>query len=159
MSPSGEAPAGTDEAAAAAGGTGEPAAGGDWHWRRTVRANPTSRRIYRAVVAVVGMVVVVVGILLVPLPGPGWLIVFLGLGIWASEFSWAQRLLRFAKDSVRQWTRWAARQSIWVSLALAVVTAAVLLALVYGYLKWQGAPGVLPDDAEAWLTRTMGLPD
>ena len=27
-------------------------------------------------------------------PGPGWLVVFFGLAIWASEFEWAQRLLR-----------------------------------------------------------------
>ena len=37
--------------------------------------------------------VVAVGIALIPLPGPGWLIVIAGLAIWAVEFHWARRLL------------------------------------------------------------------
>jgi uncharacterized protein (TIGR02611 family) len=40
---------------------------------------------------------VLVGLLLVPLPGPGWATVFEGLGILATEFRWADRLLRHTK--------------------------------------------------------------
>jgi uncharacterized protein (TIGR02611 family) len=39
---------------------------------------------------------------LVPLPGPGWLIVFAGLAILATEYVWAQRLLNYAKTKVGQ---------------------------------------------------------
>lgn len=56
----------------------------------------------RMAVSVAGFTVVIVGLVLVPLPGPGWLIVFAGLAILATEYVWAQRLLQFAKDKVGQ---------------------------------------------------------
>ena len=43
-------------------------------------------------VAIVGVVVILIGIPLIPLIGPGWLIVFTGLAILGSEFPWAGRL-------------------------------------------------------------------
>lgn len=54
----------------------------------------------RALITVAGFLVVIVGLLLIPLPGPGWLIVFGGLAILATEYVWAQRLLRYAKERV-----------------------------------------------------------
>ena len=49
---------------------------------------------YRIVVGLLGGAIVVLGIILIPLPGPGWLIVFAGLALLATEFVWAERLLR-----------------------------------------------------------------
>lgn len=54
----------------------------------------------RVAVTIVGFAVVIVGIVLIPLPGPGWAIVFGGLAILATEYVWAQRLLGFAKRKV-----------------------------------------------------------
>jgi uncharacterized protein (TIGR02611 family) len=51
----------------------------------------------RIAVTVAGFAVVITGIILIPLPGPGWAIVFGGLAILATEYVWAQRLLNFAK--------------------------------------------------------------
>lgn len=48
-------------------------------------------------VFVVGLAVVCGGVILLPLPGPGWLIIFGGMAIWATEFSWAQRVLRWTR--------------------------------------------------------------
>ena len=45
----------------------------------------------------VGTGIVVLGIVLIPLPGPGWAIVIAGVAVWATEFTWAERLLRFVK--------------------------------------------------------------
>ncbi|MCP3973443.1 MAG: hypothetical protein GY720_02990 [bacterium] len=68
--------------------------------------NPTSAQSERAApsgllrrvaVAIAGVVVVLIGIPLIPLFGPGWLIVFSGLAILASEFEWAGRL----RDRIR----------------------------------------------------------
>ena len=73
----------------------------DWAWRRAIRANPHSLRIWRAAVFVVGLVLVLGGLALVPLPGPGWLIVIVGIAVWASEFEPAARLLDFVKEKVR----------------------------------------------------------
>jgi uncharacterized protein (TIGR02611 family) len=39
-----------------------------------------------------GSVVVLTGVLLLVLPGPGWVVIFAGLGILAAEFTWARRL-------------------------------------------------------------------
>lgn len=51
------------------------------------------RLLRRLAVAVVGSAVVVVGLVLVPLPGPGWAVVFTGVALLGTEFSWAERLL------------------------------------------------------------------
>ena len=75
------------------------AAEDDWEWRRKIRSNPHSHGIYRVVVGVVGLIIVVLGLIMVPFPGPGWLVVFLGLAIWASEFEWAQRVRRLPLQS------------------------------------------------------------
>ena len=53
-------------------------------------------------IAVAGGLLVVVGIALLVLPGPGWLVIFLGLGILATEFVWAERLLNKAKEKAQQ---------------------------------------------------------
>ena len=55
------------------------------------------RNLKRIVITVVGVLVVLIGIVLIPLPGPGWAIVFGGLAILATEYVWAQRVLAYAK--------------------------------------------------------------
>jgi len=45
---------------------------------------------------------VIVGIALLVLPGPGLLVIILGLGILATEYVWAERLLKMAKDKANQ---------------------------------------------------------
>jgi uncharacterized protein (TIGR02611 family) len=48
---------------------------------------------YRIAFMILAFVVVLAGLALVPLPGPGWAIVFVGLGMLALEFEWAEKLL------------------------------------------------------------------
>lgn len=52
------------------------------------------------------MLVLVVGVIAIPYPGPGWLIVFAGLAILATEFDWARRVLRYARGKYDAWTAW-----------------------------------------------------
>jgi uncharacterized protein (TIGR02611 family) len=54
--------------------------------------------IKRVIVGVIGGLVTLVGVVALVAPGPGWLIIFTGLGILASEFAWAARVLSSAKD-------------------------------------------------------------
>lgn len=61
--------------------------------------------IRRVVVTIAGFVVVVVGIILMPLPGPGMLIVAAGIGILSTEYRWAQRLFRRARRELEDVTR------------------------------------------------------
>ncbi len=84
------------------------------------------------------------GIALLPLPGPGWLIIFVGLGVLASEFEWARRLLDFAKDRVEQWSAWVRRQSLAVRVALGLAGLAVVAGAVFGYVAWRGVPSWIP---------------
>ncbi|MEU2334178.1 TIGR02611 family protein [Streptomyces sp. NPDC006654] len=50
----------------------------------------------------VGLAVVAVGIVMLPLPGPGWVVIFGGMAIWATEFVWAQLVLRWTKRKVTE---------------------------------------------------------
>lgn len=129
----------------------------DWAWRRKLRANPATARLYRSFVAVLGLVIVVGGLLLVPLPGPGWVIVFAGLAIWASEFEWAQRLLDYAKDKVRAWNRWIRGQSLWLQGLAALATLAIVLLVIWAMLKMSGVPTFLPDGVEGFLHDALAL--
>jgi uncharacterized protein (TIGR02611 family) len=51
----------------------------------------------RIVVAVVGGTVLLIGLALLVLPGPAFLVIPIGLAILATEFVWARRWLRRAK--------------------------------------------------------------
>lgn len=129
----------------------------DWAWRRKLRQNPATAKLYRLAVAVVGLVIVVTGLLLVPLPGPGWLIVFAGLAVWASEFEWAQRVLQWVKARVRAWDTWVRRQPRWVQGLAALATAALVLVVIYVVLRIAGVPAFLPNRLEDFLRDQTAL--
>lgn len=74
-----------------------------------------------------GTVVLAAGIIMIPYPGPGWLVVFAGLAILATEFVWAKRLLERARGRYDQWNAWQRRQHGLVRLALLAATAGVVL--------------------------------
>ncbi|WP_438854995.1 TIGR02611 family protein [Agromyces sp. M3QZ16-3] len=79
------------------------------HW---IENHPRLRFAYRTGVGVLGGVIAVAGLVLVPLPGPGWLIVFLGLAILGTEFAWARRLAAWVKRMLdRFWAWWTARRA------------------------------------------------
>jgi uncharacterized protein (TIGR02611 family) len=108
--------------------------GSRWSWltglRDHVRSWPGGRLGWRIAVTVVGVAVVVGGVILLPLPGPGWLIIFAGLGILATEYEWARRLLTFARDQVRRWTDWVKRQPRWLQVVVGVLGVAFLVGVV-----------------------------
>jgi uncharacterized protein (TIGR02611 family) len=45
-----------------------------------------------------GFTLLVLGLLMVFTPGPGWLVIFLGLTLLAAEFVWARRLMERMKQ-------------------------------------------------------------
>ncbi|MFJ9541536.1 TIGR02611 family protein [Streptomyces sp. NPDC101225] len=53
-------------------------------------------------VFVIGLAVVAAGVVMLPLPGPGWVVIFAGMAIWATEFVWAQLVLRWTKRKVTE---------------------------------------------------------
>lgn len=58
---------------------------------------PNLKFLKRIVIAIVGFTVLLLGVVMIILPGPAFIIIPLGLAILATEFVWAQRLLTKAK--------------------------------------------------------------
>ena len=122
----------------------------DDHWfrvmRRFIRRRPAVNLFYRVAVGLVGLSVTIIGVVLLPLPGPGWLIIFAGLAVLATEFDWAARLLRFARHKVQAWTRWMKAQSLFVRGVVSVV-GLLLLGLIGAaawYVRQNGTPQWVP---------------
>lgn len=82
---------------------------------------------YRIAVGVVGGLVLAAGVAMIPYPGPGWLVVFAGLAILGSEFTWARRLLDAARRRYDEWTAWMRRQRTALRLAMMVLTGLVVV--------------------------------
>jgi uncharacterized protein (TIGR02611 family) len=83
-------------------------------WQAWVHKRPWLRLVYRVLLAVVATLVIIAGIAMLVLPGPGWLTIFLGLAILGSEFHWARRLLGWLRMQVAGWwhryTAWRAER-------------------------------------------------
>ncbi len=60
--------------------------------------NGSYKTIKRFAVGIAGFTVLTVGVALIVLPGPAFLVIPLGLGILGTEFVWARRLLKKVKD-------------------------------------------------------------
>lgn len=95
-------------------------------------ARPGGAQTWRVGIALAGLLVIVVGIVLLAAPGPGWLIIFVGLGTWAMEFAWAKSLLRFVRRTVRTWTAWIGRQPRRLVVLVAAVGLVILGAVAAG---------------------------
>lgn len=125
-----------------------------WHWRRKIRASPVQHRLYRVLVAVAGLLLIVLGLVTGPIPGPGGIpLVLLGLAVWASEFVWAHRVMQVFKAQVHRYQGWSRPQQVafWVTfIALCGLGG-------YAFMLVTGVPGWLPASADDLLQRLPGL--
>jgi uncharacterized protein (TIGR02611 family) len=55
----------------------------------------------RVAITIIGFVLVLGGIVLLPLPGPGMLIIIAGLAVLGTEYMWARRMLELAKQKAK----------------------------------------------------------
>lgn len=93
--------------------------------------------IKRVLVGIVGGLVTLIGVVALVAPGPGWLIIFTGLGILATEFAWAARALAHAKGIASR-TASAARikkEHQMIILAVGTFISLILLVIWYEYLR------------------------
>ena len=67
-------------------------------WISKLVEAPTVHVAKRCVVAVIGGSVTLIGIALIVLPGPAFIVIPIGLAILATEFVWAKRWLKKARD-------------------------------------------------------------
>lgn len=100
-----------------------------------IRSNPTGHLAFRIGIGVLGALIIAVGIILIPFPGPGWAIVILGLAVWAIEFTWAKKLLDYTKRQVQSWTHWIGRQSWPVRAVIGVAGLLFVAAIVWASVR------------------------
>lgn len=60
------------------------------------------KKLKRLLVAVIGFTVLAAGIAMIVLPGPAIVVIPLALGILATEFAWARRLLSRVRERLRR---------------------------------------------------------
>ncbi|MGW0803244.1 TIGR02611 family protein [Nonomuraea sp. NPDC002799] len=107
-------------------------------WLDGIRSTRTGALTLKIVIGLLGTVMVVGGLVMVPFPGPGWLVVFAGLAVLATEFHWAHRVLEFGKRTLHTWTQWYKRQGWTVRIIVLVVTVAAAGVIVYFGLRTLG---------------------
>ncbi|WP_123667918.1 TIGR02611 family protein [Actinocorallia herbida] len=100
-----------------------------------MRSNPLLYTTWRVGVFTVGVAVLIAGLLMMVLPGPGILAIIVGFAILATEFVWAQRALGKAKAAAERAKEKAldprARRR---NLILAIIAGILVAALVVAYL-------------------------
>jgi uncharacterized protein (TIGR02611 family) len=93
-------------------------------------------RLLRIGFALVGFIVVLVGVAMLVLPGPGLVVIAIGLGILALEFAWAERLLERTVDRMEEAAETVKKASRAQQLLLAAAFAAASVGLVVAVLVW-----------------------
>jgi len=96
--------------------------------------NPALKRV---LVGVDGGFVTLLGVVALVAPGPGWLIIFTGLGILATEFAWAARALTKARGIASRAASSARikKEHQLILLAVGTFISLVLLVIYYEYLR------------------------
>ncbi|MFJ9040695.1 TIGR02611 family protein [Streptomyces sp. NPDC102406] len=88
-------------------------------------------------VFIIGLAVVGAGIVMLPLPGPGWLVIFGGMAIWATEFVWAQLVLRWTKRKVTEATQRALDPKVRRRNIILTTVGLVIIAVLVGVYVWK----------------------
>jgi uncharacterized protein (TIGR02611 family) len=87
-----------------AGPPGAPADRG--RIRGWIDRHPRIRRGYRTTVGTVGGIGTALGVILLPLPGPGALVLLGGLAILGTEFAWARRGAAWMRRQIARIAAW-----------------------------------------------------
>ena len=119
-------------------------------FRDRIESNPALKHAYKIGVGIVGFLVLCAGLVMIPFPGPGWLVVIAGLAILSTEFAWAERLLDFTKKHVFAWLRWVNAQRLWIRLLIGLATALFVYCVIVVALHVTGVPGWMPSWIPLW---------
>lgn len=60
------------------------------------------KQIRRLIILIIGSTVLLIGLVLIVLPGPAFIVIPLGLAILGTEFLWARRILNKLKDEAHK---------------------------------------------------------
>ena len=65
----------------------------------------TIKQVKRVIIAVIGFSVLLIGAVMIVLPGPAFIVIPIGVGILATEFVWARRLLKRVRSGLHKKNR------------------------------------------------------
>jgi uncharacterized protein (TIGR02611 family) len=102
-----------------------------------VKASRALHLSWQVGVFVVGLAVVVGGIIMLPLPGPGWLVIFGGMAIWATEFVWAQLVLHWTRRKVTEAAQKALDPKVRRRNIILTVIGLVIITVLGGIYLWK----------------------
>ncbi len=88
-------------------------------------------------VFIIGLAIVVAGIIMLPLPGPGWVVIFGGMAVWATEFVWAQLVLRWTKRKVTEAAQKALDPKVRRRNIILTSIGLVIIAVLVGIYLWK----------------------
>jgi len=92
---------------------------------------------WQVLIFVLGLAVVGLGVVMLPLPGPGWVVIFLGMGIWATEFVWAQLVLRWTRRKVAEAAQRAMDPKVRRRNLTLTVIGVLVIAAICGWYLWR----------------------
>ncbi|MBP3088647.1 TIGR02611 family protein [Corynebacterium sp. sy017] len=86
-----------------------------------------------------GSLITIIGIVTIPFPGPGWLTVFIGVGILSLEAHWAQRLLKWGIHKYEQFFLWYKNQNKKIRYGIIFTTCLCvwICVAVAAYISWK----------------------
>lgn len=102
-----------------------------------IKSSKTLHVSWQVGVFVVGLAVVVAGAAMLVLPGPGWLVIFGGMAIWATEFVWAQLVLRWTRRKVTEAAQKALDPKVRRRNIILTTVGLVIIAVLVGIYLWE----------------------
>jgi hypothetical protein len=96
------------------------------------------RHIRRGAVTLIGVTILAVGVALIVLPGPGFLVIAAGFAVLATEYEWARGALDKSRDRAMQAIEQATQR--WWSSALTIATGVGMLAVGVALIVVESLP-------------------
>ncbi len=104
--------------------------------RERKEAHKLRGRVYRISFAVIGTALILIGLVLIPLPGPGWLIVAIGVGMLALEFDRAERVLERVLENLETVADAATDAPLWQKVLGGLLTVFATAGVITAVLLW-----------------------
>lgn len=100
--------------------------------RGWVKRTPAGRLFWRVFIGVLGAGITVLGLITLVTPGPGLLVLLAGLGILATEFAWAARVMEKTKSAAKSVSE-KAGVPLWIKyfIIAGATIAGILVVLIY----------------------------
>lgn len=103
----------------------------------------------RVIVETVGWLLVIVGLAAIVLPGPGLLILFLGLSLLATQYNWAEKRVAPVKKAAFRASRQAVESKL--NVVVSVITVLIIAGVGVVWVIHPAVPSWWPVPDHFWL--------